>query len=701
MRNVVSETGRLHWLAAIAQRLGPSASGLSDVNTDGALADAWGAVVEKTGVSDDELARAVAEHFRLDLADLADAQERALKLLPEDIARRYVVFPLRETDHDLIVATCDPTDLEVEQVVGFVSGRRPVFEIAPPAAILKAVDEHYAPDRVVENLLQAVDDTEVERVNIVDEHASTSVAANEAAAAPVIKLANVILRSAVELGASDIHIEPGRRGGLVRLRVDGVLREHMPLPMPALNRVVSRIKIIGGMDIADRLRPQDGRTRIRINDRVFDLRISTVPTRESEKAVLRILDPEGSLGLGDLQLPTDDLARLRRLIGFRDGIVLVTGPTGSGKTTTLYAALREIATGEVNIMTVEDPVEYELASITQIQVETKRGVTFASALRAILRQDPDVILVGEIRDLETAEIAVQAALTGHLVLATLHANDAVGAVTRLLDLGVDRSVLSDALRGALAQRLGRRVCPQCSVPASPETIAEREASLAASTGVTPVVRAVGCPRCGGTGYRGRVAIIELIAMNRDLRALIAGGASAVELRRAALAAGMRPLQEAGLDRVRAGITTLEEMERVLGDAAEAAPPTTDVPRVLLVDDDTVIRTLARGLLEKNGLQVAESRDGQAALERLDGSERFDIVVLDLEMPRLSGRETLRRIRGNVVTAGLPVIVLTGSEDESSEIELMDEGADDYIRKPLDPARFLARVKGALRRAGTA
>jgi type II secretory ATPase GspE/PulE/Tfp pilus assembly ATPase PilB-like protein/CheY-like chemotaxis protein len=698
---MLSETGRLHWLVTLVEHLGHPASTMGDVSADLPLADAWAAITEKTGVVDDDLVRAVAEHFRLGVADMMDAQERALKLLPEAVARRYRVFPLRETDRDLVVATGDPTDYELEQVLGFASGRRPVFEIAAPAAIIKAIDEHYAPDRVVENLLQAVDDTQVERVNIVDEQVAKAVAATEAGAAPVVKLTNVILRSAVEQQASDIHIEPGRHGGHVRLRVDGVLREHMPLPMPALNRVVSRIKIIGGLDIADRLRPQDGRTRIRIRDRVYDLRISTVPTRDSEKAVIRILDPEGSLGLDDLQLPRDELARLRRLIGFRDGIVLVTGPTGSGKTTTLYAALREIATGEVNIMTVEDPVEYELASITQIQVETKRGVTFASALRAILRQDPDVILVGEIRDLETAEIAVQAALTGHLVLATLHANDAAGAVTRLVDLGVDRAVIGDALRGALAQRLGRRVCAHCSAPASPDTISEHEASLAERYGVAPVVRAVGCPRCGGTGYRGRVAIIELIAMTKELRGLIASGVSAVELRRAAVAAGMRPLQEAGLERVHGGVTTLEEIERVLGDVVETAPLAGDMPRVLLVDDDGVVRTLARGLLEKNEFQVAEARDGLAALERLDGSERFDLVVLDLEMPRLDGRETLRRIRGNVVTAALPVIVLTGSEDESLEIDLMEEGADDYIRKPLEPARFLARVRGALRRAGTA
>jgi len=273
----------------------------------------------------------------------------------------------------------------------------------------------------------------------VDEQAPELVAARDLESAPVVKLTGLILTDAVRGGASDVHLEPGREGGLVRFRIDGVLRTHMTLPMPALNRVVSRIKVMGKMDIADRLRPQDGRTRIQVDGRTLDLRLSTVPTREAEKAVIRLLDPSNSRGLEDLQIPASELARFRQLLLHRNGIVVVTGPTGSGKTTTLYAALKQVATGEVNVMTVEDPIEYELPGTTQIQVEPRRGVTFASALRSILRQDPNVIFIGEIRDLETAEIAVQAALTGHLVLATIHANDAVGAIARFVDLGLDHA----------------------------------------------------------------------------------------------------------------------------------------------------------------------------------------------------------------------------------------------------------------------
>jgi Tfp pilus assembly pilus retraction ATPase PilT/CheY-like chemotaxis protein len=506
--------------------------------------------------------------------------------------------------------------------------------------------------------------------------------------------------------------------------------------MAALNRVVSRIKILGKLDIADRLRPQDGRTRIEVDGRTYDLRLATVPTREAEKVVVRILDPEGSKTLEALSVPEPELSRLRHLLSHRDGIVVVTGPTGSGKTTTLYAALREISTGEVNIMTVEDPVEYELKGITQIQVEPKRGVTFASALRALLRQDPDVIFVGEIRDLETAEIAVQASMTGHLVLATLHTNDAVGVVPRLTDLGLDRASIAATLRGALAQRLLRRVCNHCVAPREGPLTPE-ELRLATNYQVEPAVRTAGCKRCGQTGYRGRLPIVEVFTASPELEDLIAHGGSPAEMLRAVTSTGMRPMREVALDLVRAGTTSLQEVERVLGELLEqrAAPPAVHTsgpvpaiataiatavgpavgpvaaPRagpapapaaapehILVVDDDAVSRSLARSLLEKNGFRVTEAGDGAAALERVMDLQDFALIILDLDMPRMGGREVLERLRSTAATARLPVVVLTGAESGEVEIELMDRGADDYIRKPIDPMRFVARIKAALRRA---
>lgn len=687
-----------HWLMTVARTAGLNGVGADALDPATPVTEAWQRVVEWCGVSESDLARSVAQHFHCDVADLTVASAAALKLVPDVVARRHHVFPVRETDREIVVATSNPTDLDAEQALGFTSGRKPVFEIATPKAIAEAIESRYSPEGVVEGLLRNVEAEEVDRVALVGDLDETeTVTSQDVAAAPVVKLTNLILREAVLQGASDVHIEPGRSGGTVRFRIDGVMRQYMTMPMPALNRVVSRIKIQSGLDIADRLRPQDGRARIRVAEATYDLRISTVPTRSAEKAVIRILDPEGSLRLASLGLSPHEEERALRLIGHRDGIVLVTGPTGSGKTTTLYAALQELATGQVNIMTVEDPVEYDLPGTTQIQVERRRGVTFASALRAILRQDPDVILVGEIRDLETAEVAVQASLTGHLVLATLHANDAVSTITRLEDLGLDRTAIAQSLRGAVAQRLARRVCPDCA-----ERVRERPSGPAPEGGADgeDAARAVGCERCGHTGFRGRLALMEVAVVTPDMAQLIEEGGSGAALRQAALEGGMRPMREAALDRVRDGATTLAEIDRVLGETSEGdRADVPEQPRVLLVDDDAVVRAMARSLLEKQGYRIAEAGDGAEALEVLKRDGAFELMVLDLDMPNLGGRDVLRQVRRSVATAGLPVVVLTGTENSELEVRLIEEGADDYIRKPIDPPRFVARIKAALRRAG--
>jgi Tfp pilus assembly pilus retraction ATPase PilT/ActR/RegA family two-component response regulator len=487
-------------------------------------------------------------------------------------------------------------------------------------------------------------------------------------------------------------------------------------------RVVSRIKIIGGLDIADRLRPQDGRARIHIARRPYDLRISTVPTRQSEKAVIRVLDTRACTTLTDTGIEPDQVARIRSALDHRDGIFVVTGPTGSGKTTTLYGALHDIATEDVNIMTVEDPVEYELPGLTQIQVDPKVGVSFSSALRAILRQDPDVIFVGEIRDAETAEIAAQASLTGHLVLATLHANDSVGSIRRFLDLGLDRGTVAEVLRGALAQRLLRRVCPHCSTPVEGDLTRE-ELALQKQLNATPKVRVVGCDRCAGTGYLGRIPVTELMVPTPDLAGLILEDAPAAQIQAQAERDGMRTLFGAGRLRVEGGETTLIEVQRVLGGAVRSAPseragaphrapddpsggPGAEladdddqgVPHILLVDDDGTVRSIARATLEREGYRVTEVDDGSEALARLGRGETFSLMVLDLDMPMLGGREVLRAVRRSLTTASLPVVVLTATSDHDAEVQLFEQGADDYIRKPIEPRPFLMRVKAALRRA---
>ncbi len=703
-----------HWCTRVAARAGYAFAADLAIPAKTATADAWHMVCGAIGLTEEEFAGLVVTHARVGAARWNQADGQAMRLVPERIARQFNVFPLREDDRAIFIATADPNDLDAEQMLGFASGRVPVFEIATPSAIATAIDAGYAPVGLAEKVVKAAGGDVAEMVRVVAEVGPERVNLDDADAAPIISLANLILRDAVAQRASDVHIEPGRTHGVVRFRVDGVMREYLQLPMPVHNRVVSRIKVTGQLDIADRHRPQDGRCRVQIADKFVDLRISTVPTRESEKIVIRVLDSANTKRLDELELPAKELARIKRLVEQRDGIVIVTGPTGSGKTTTLYAALNEVAKGELNITTIEDPVEYELLGVTQIQADARRQVTFASALRAVLRQDPDVIFVGEVRDAETAEVAAHAALTGHLVLTTLHTNDAAGVVARLGDLGLDRATVASSLRGVLAQRLVRRLCPRCAVPYGvPRTPEERR--LVAAAGLTPMRRAPGCDECGNTGYRGRVAVPEVIVVSEAIAELITAGAGHAALVRAAKAEGTRLMLEVALDKVARGDTSLEEVERVigLGDAgvsgsvaavAKGAPPgpangdaAQAEPRVLVTDDDPVIRAVVEALLKDAHIGVVTADSGERALDLLKTDGPFDLAILDLGLPGLDGRSVLRRIRRDPAHNRMPVIVLTGSDEHGDEVAVMDEGADDYLRKPIADARFVARCRAAIRR----
>ena len=735
MSAITQASRRSHWIVQLALEVAGRPQDAVEVEPGLSIAGLWA-----------ELAGRVAERFGLELAEFEVAEPQALRFVPERLARACMIFPLRIDDSEIVAAISDPTNLATEEELRFASGRRPVFEIASPAVLEKMIEAHYRPESAAASLLEDIG-ADVDGVHLVEDQGPKPLDEEEAAGEPVVRLSNLILTEAIAQRASDIHLAPGRAVGTVHLRVDGVLQLRMRIPMPVLHRIISRIKILGDMDIADRLRPQDGRARIRVEDDYYDLRISTVPTRDAEKAVIRVLYSDTAPGIDDLHMPDKDLQRLRSMLAHRDSIVLVTGPTGSGKTTTLYAALQELNTGDVNIMTVEDPVEYELPGVTQIQVEPRRNVTFASALRAILRQDPDIILLGEIRDVETGEIAVQAAQTGHLVLATLHTNEALGVVSRLQDLGVQAASISDSVCGMVAQRLLRKLCNDCAETIEGD-LTDEEQHLTRRYGVTPTVRAIGCPVCDDIGYRGRLPVIETVIPTAALRELILEGAGIDALRQQAIDDGMRSLREGALEFVRQGVTTLEEVDRALGESSRgssgptAAPDSTVEPetggagrqvttdrdleralatpsarsvveekdeaepsetiRVLLVDDDPVIRQVARCLLSKAGFDVTEAEDGVAALERINSdhpNDHVDLVVSDLDMPRLNGYDLLRLARGAPRTAALPIVVLTAEQEPETEAKLIEEGADDYIRKPIDPVRFVARIKAALRRAG--
>ena len=714
----------VHWLASVAERAGLSNAGQLSVTPGMSPEEAWEAVMACCGVTEDELVEQVARVSRHDVADLGTAEPRVLRLLTQNVARQYLVFPLREDYRRLVVAVHNPSDLRVEQAIAFASGRAPVLEIASPRQIGEMIERGYSSeDWSLDHLLHSVEGREGGEIQVIDGPDVVQISEEDLARGPVVRLTDLILKEAIESGASDIHIQPSDTGGSVRYRVDGVLRHFMHLPTSAMVRVVSRIKILGGMDIADHMRPQDGRARVGWQNRICDLRISTVPTRSAEKAVVRILGATGPKNLDDMGLSEGDLGTLRRLLQQRQGILVVTGPTGSGKTTTMYSALKEFNADRVNIMTVEDPIEYELPGMTQIQVEPRQGVTFAKAMRAILRQDPDVIFVGEIRDEETADIAVQASRTGHLVLATLHTNDAMGTIPRFGDLGLDGPAIVDTLRGVVAQRLLRRACPNCSAPAT-DPLTREEERLAREFGVRPAVRSKGCNHCGQSGFQGRIPVTEVFTMTPALAGMIARRATLEEMTRAAIREGMHSLLQSALDRVRRGETTLDEVQRVIGFSEESSSGSEQVrleaaavtegasglpvargdddadegpARILLVDDDKITRTIGRSLLTSSGYRVTEVENGLAALDVLQKAH-YSLIVLDLEMPEMTGREVLAAVRSGIHTAAVPVIVLTGNEDPATEIELMDLGADDYVRKPIDPPRFVTRVRATLRRS---
>src|SRR5882724_6148596 len=481
------------WLVHTVEPLLPDGT-VAGIRQEPASAPAslWESLVQRKLIADDQIIKAIAARFRFPIADLARVDPKLQQTVPEQVARRFNVVPVGQTDSYLEVATANPFDIDAEKMLAFATGREIRMLLGPPATIRARIDDMYRNDDVVNRLLEGIGGEFVVKELREEEEAAAS--AEEASQRPIIRLVDVMLADGVTSRASDIHVEPIEGGVVVRYRIDGVLRQVMKVPRNAGLPLISRIKIMSGMDIADRLRPQDGRARVSVNGEAVDLRVSTLPASLGEKVVIRILSQRATvLSLESLGMHPDEQGAVSSLLNHKEGILLVTGPTGSGKTTTLYSAIRMIQSEGVNIVTVEDPVEYRLGeNIVQVQVHEKAGLTFASALRSILRQDPDVVLIGEIRDQETAQIALQASLTGHLVLSTLHTNDAPNAITRLVDMGMEAYKIASALRGVVAQRLMRRVCVACRVPAT-EPVAERAAPFIPAGG--KLFKSVGCPEC--------------------------------------------------------------------------------------------------------------------------------------------------------------------------------------------------------------
>jgi type IV pilus assembly protein PilB len=519
--------------------------------------------VEEGFATEEHIFKALAKQLKIPFVTLASTviDPSVMTLVSETMARDLRAIPLFKIEKNLTIAMADPTDSEAIKEIRFVTGCEVEPLIATAAEIEAAIDTYYSKTDGVMDAIQSLTTDGVEAVEEVSEDQEVAESEKMSQEAPIVRLVNSVIERAIAKSASDIHVEPTDRALEIRYRVDGVLHDPMILDKRLRAAVTSRLKILAKINIAERRVPQDGRFSVTLRDKKIDLRVSTFPTIHGEKVVMRILERSGmNIALDELGMNEDILKTFSQVLGLSYGIVLVTGPTGSGKTTTLYAALNSINTTEKNIVTLEDPVESQIVGVNQGHTNPVAGFTFASGLRAILRQDPDIIMVGETRDLETAEIAIQAALTGHLVFTTVHTNDAISSITRLIDMGIEPFLVSSSVSAIVAQRLVRRLCPQCATPAAPIEIVIPDTGKPRK--VKKLLKPAACDVCGVTGYKGRVGLYEMVVMTDEIRRLIVKRAPEQDLKQAARKGGYRSMFEDGVDKVEQGLTSLEEVMRV-------------------------------------------------------------------------------------------------------------------------------------------
>lgn len=520
-------------------------------------------------ITEEQLARAIAAQWEIPFVDLMNLNLSldVARLIPEEICRRHKVVPLERKDNQLFIAMADPLNVFAIDHLRLTTGLVVQPRVATESAIQATIEKIFGVDKSVKEAMEQTEDLSPLSLGTEDELATEELQ-EIADQAPIVRLVNLIITQAVRERATDIHLEPRKTDVAVRYRVDGLLHNSRLLPRHLHPAITSRLKILSQMNIAERRIPQDGRIPLNVDGREIDLRVSTLPTIFGEKVVMRILDKSSTLfSLSQLGFTPDVQTIFERVISQPYGMILITGPTGSGKTTTLYAILRQLNSAEKNLITVEDPVEYQLTGVNQVQIHPKAGLSFANALRSILRQDPDIVMVGEIRDSETAEIAINAALTGHLVLSTLHTNDAPSAITRLMDMGIEPFLLSSSLIGVSAQRLVRKICPHCKIEYSPLLDPLRALGLDIPLEVEiKFYRGQGCEQCQGKGYLGRTALQEVMVVDDPIKDLILSRASSMQLKQQAQSKGMKTLLEDGWHKVLEGITTIEEVLRVVATA---------------------------------------------------------------------------------------------------------------------------------------
>jgi len=639
--------------------------------------------IERGWVAEKDVYQALAEILNVEYVDISGVivSEQVLQLVPEELAKAHLIFPLSIQDRTLQLAMENPLQLEPIQLIEFKTQLRVKPMLASRSKIQDALNRHFSIDNYVERVLNHVKSPKekIEVINDTDDQTEEDLGKLKKMTEEnqITQLTNLLLVNAIKKRATDVHIEPGEGVVGIRYRVDGLLTDPIRIPKALQLPLVSRIKIMASLDIADRRRPQDGKIKINFSGRQIDLRVSTLPTNFGEKVVIRILDKKSTLhSLEELGMSVIQLALFQHAISQPQGLILVTGPTGSGKTTTLYAGLNALRDKTKNIVTIEDPIEYQLEGINQVQVNEKAGLTFPSTLRSILRQDPNVILVGEIRDVETAKIATQAAQTGHLVLSTLHTNDALGTVTRLFNLGVPPDQVASNLILAIAQRLVRRVCQQCKKSYAPSSEELKKFGFHSRSKIlrSTFYKGTGCEQCKKTGYYGQVGLFEMLVPEDTLKAAITDKLGETTLKKLALEQGMNTLLQDGLHKVLQGITTLEEIARVCqiqevlnletqanqaaiercADCEKELDPTwnlcpycglpkspefnreTSKPcKILVANDNSLMVESLQLLLEDNGYKVLQTLHGEKAISKMQ-EENLDFILFDVLPPGRNG-----------------------------------------------------------------
>jgi len=689
-----------------------------------------GQILIDMGVADEEeIAKALARQLKIPFGRLGKIKvpKEIISLVPPELAENHLLIPIKETEKGLLVAMANPLDLYAIDDLRFVTHMPIRIAVASQGDILEAIEKHY-PKRDLEKDLNSVPGIDegieiLQQVDADDKEAKELLELTERP--PIVRFTNAILADAIKLKASDVHIEPQKDAVIIRYRVDGIMREIMKMDKHVHASVVSRIKVISNLDISLRMKPQDGKAQIKYVGKTYDLRVSTLPTSYGETVTMRILNPAtAQLNPEDLGFSNKNLNDVNDAISMPQGIILVTGPTGSGKTSTLYACLNKLNSPTVNIITVEDPVEFDVKGINQVQINPKAGITFAAGLRSILRQDPDIVMVGEIRDSETASIAFQAAQTGHLVFSTLHTNDTPSSVTRLLDLGIKDFLISSSLIAVIGQRLVRRVCKECKIPDSldPKLLKQIIPFIGKDSNPT-FWKGAGCETCNYTGYLGRLGLFEILVITSSLKEVIAPGVSAFTVKQTAQKEGFQSLSTDGIQKASQGLTTIEEVFRVAPPEADEASqiPFVDTPlpekfvaeesvfegptasvsspspkKVLVVDDNEVILKILRHLFESENYLVITAENGLEAL-KLTSQEKPDLIVTDYLMPEMDGLTLIKKLKSQLATRYIPIIMLTAKDDIDLEVKGIDAGADDYITKPVTPKRLLVRAQRLINR----